>query len=223
MTEHPILFTTPMVRAIIAGKKTQTRRLSGLADVNEKPDIWTFRGTGVLGYMAKPSVKGRFGAYFDTEKLEPRTMNICPQLFPYGGVGSRLWVREAWSLSGNWDGVKISELPLMALKTDIVYRADEKYPDAGYYNWKPSIFMPRLASRILLEITDIRVERVKDISEKDAQAEGITTAWHGGAKEKTYIGEYSILWDEINRAGGNGWEKNPFVWCISFQVVNNAK
>ena len=111
----------------------------------------------------------------------------------------------------------------MALKTDIVYRADEKYPDAGYYNWKPSIFMPRLASRILLEITDIRVERVKDISEKDAQAEGITTAWHGGAKEKTYIGEYSILWDEINRAGGNGWEKNPFVWCISFQVVNNAK
>src|SRR5690349_24967906 len=94
MKEHPILMKGDMVRAILGNYKWKTRRLRGLEDVNVNPDAWTFKKLGTLDWMTKKSYQGRFGAYFESEVIEPRTISICPQVFPYGQVGDRLWVRE---------------------------------------------------------------------------------------------------------------------------------
>jgi hypothetical protein len=187
MNTHPILFSAPMVRAILEGRKTQTRRVI------------------------------------------PSKLQLCrspedePEWFiqnsKYGQPGDHLWVRETWAVSGNWDGVKISDLPHHGI--DIVYRASEKYPNGGYYKWKPSIFMPRWASRITLKVMDVRVERVQDISETDAKAEGVDEnsldVWMSG--DDTPVGMFGALWDSINEKRGFGWDVNPWVWVVTFSAT----
>jgi hypothetical protein len=145
MKERPILFNSKMVNAILDGRKTQTRRLKGLNKPHKsKPDI-----------VHKRDENGEWIQFLR-----------CP----YGQPGDRLWVRETWATPGNWDEIKPSELiEYPGFNTDLIaYRATENYGDA-YFKWRPSIHMPRWASRITLEITEVRVEQLQEISLEDCE------------------------------------------------------
>ncbi len=194
MTERPILFSGPMVRAILDGRKTQTRR------------VMNTRGVPADEFWAKQEQRKR----------------------PAYEVGDHLWVRETWRLSGQYALYQPRELTTWAERTGatIAYRADA---DDGVAPWRPSIHMPRWASRSTLEVTDVRVERLQDIGEIDARAEGI---WYQcGSKEitrgylscdesvlyDTALQAFAGLWDSLNAKRGYGWDTNPWVWVIEFK------
>lgn len=206
------------VRATLDGRKSQTRRVAGLDDVNANPNIWHLHKMGILNYKTKKSSKGKYGAYFHTEEIEPGTLHICPQVCPYGQPGDFLWIRETWA-----------ESPYVV--DDIIYKADGVRYEALKPKWKPSIFMPKAAARIWRRITDIRVERVQDISEADAQAEGIEFRggyWLGGIHPikgtlqcwPTAKIAFPRIWDSINKkpklAKRNPWTRAPEDCYVSY-------
>lgn len=196
MKEYPILFSGEMVQAILDGRKTQTRR--------------------VINPQALLDNKTRVNACYE-----------CP----YGAPGDLLWVRETWravELDNGNDG--------------ILYRADnhfksiensqaaadlwcDAYADRKHGNkWRPSIFMPRWASRIALAVTDVQVERLQEISEEDAIAEGlqkevISVGYQNDSVTLRARPKFVYLWDKINSDRGYSFESNPWVWVISFKVV----
>lgn len=194
--ERPILFSAPMVRAILEDRKTQTRRIM-------KPQPQLITGSGKRVYADSDFKKswqdipgtGEGSGYPD-----------CP----HGEPGHRLWVRESFF----WDGPRIA------------YRADHEGYAPKDTPWKPSIYMPRAASRILLEITDVRAERLAGISEADAIAEGVEKWPDGNYKAYgKHAGKYSnardsffSLWQDIN--GTESLQQNPFVWAINFKRIN---
>ncbi len=182
MKERPILFSGPMVQAILSGKKTQTRR--------------------VVKQKHLPFLANIVGGFLDG-KWNQRPL-------PYGQPGDRLWVRETWAQDDE-DGTIIYR----AEDNEAVKAWDQARHESGLskYNWRPSIFMPRLASRLTLEVVSVRVERLQDISEEDAIAEG-TLAPFGG-----WVGGYQLLWESIN--GPGSWDENPWVWVIDFNVVTS--
>jgi hypothetical protein len=198
--ERPILFSGPMVRAILDGKKTQTRRAI-------KPRVGGLAGLNFWGWDYDRAV-------FGTDLLGPVQQVRCP----YGAPGDRLWVRETW---------------LRNAHDEVIYLAD--WREQGYewegMGWKPSIHMPRWASRLTLEITGVRVERVQDISEVDAQAEGVdrefrTVVMHPrGVKDYhmplSYRAGFANLWNQINADRGFEWEANPWVWVVEFRRLEN--
>jgi hypothetical protein len=191
MKERPILFKGPMVRALLAGTKTQTRRVvKGIALEWLRPNGFTPE------FTAAPE------------------NGLCP----YGQPGDRLWVRETWQRAGG--------------NTGYWYRAtDSKADDGGspVSHWRPSIFMPRGASRITLEVTGVRVERLQDISRDDALAEGIVSAGDGNgfqlADTTHYSGNpidsYFSLWEHIN--GPGSVEANPWVWVVEWPALLNTE
>lgn len=201
MKERPILFSAAMVRAILNGTKTQTRRVAKLT---------------ANGHVKEPGGHRRW----HTADFDARL--ACP----YGQPGDLLWVREAWAphpLDGRF----------------IFYR-ERVACEAGFPvwsgPWKPGIHMPRWASRITLKITGVRVERLQDISDADARAEGIyTSAARGiagmdavtrldGSEVIAMPGiprmDYCTLWEQINGAGS--WDANPLVWVIEFHPIDAA-
>lgn len=253
MKEHPILMSGEMVRAILDGRKSETRRLRGLEDVNENPDAWTFKKLADLDWMTKKSFKGRFGAYFESEQIEPRTLSVCPQAFPYGRVGDRLWVKETFVIEWYEDEPKApSDRPIKHYEPNPLYyeydseawlwphyRATDPAPELFYEDateepycrWRPSIFMPRWASRINLEILNVRVERLHDITEAGVLAEGIRQS---NSEEKYWlaplagvpdfpwnnaISAYVALWNSINEKSGHDWNLNKWVWVVEFKRV----
>jgi hypothetical protein len=204
MREKPILFSGPMVKAILEGRKTQTRR------------VIKFHEWFLDEYT-------RFGRHEIQSEID------CPYQ-----VGDILWVRETWA---QHDGQ-----PYADGQSDMVtvYRADAcDLTLAMIDKWRPSIFMPRWASRITLRVTGVKVERVQEISEEDAKAEGIPwvhTSVCGQNYFQIWTGEpgtkkckchsnvnasvvFMWLWDSINAKRGFGWDKNPWVWCYTFEVV----
>jgi hypothetical protein len=206
MKERPILFSAPMVRAILDGSKTQTRRIvKPQPEWTEPATAWVFRDDGHSG-------PGWY-AYSDDYPEEGALFYRCP----YGRIGERLWVRETWAEVGAMD-------PGL-----IVFRADfpacvpsqyENVPAASEIAWKPSIHMFRRHSRINLEITGIRVERLNDISEKDARAEGAKPYLlpvHPAREQLRHVDGYTQLWGQINGAGS--WDANPWVWVVEFKRV----
>jgi len=181
MKERPILFSAPMVRAILDGRKTMTRRVV-------KPNPVSIPEAEVA--HANWVIQNR----------------VCP----FGQPGDRLWVRETW----------LSYRHLHKNGRDealLIYRADgEDLPkQARGTKWRPSIFMPRWASRITLEITAVRVERVQDIGDEDAEAEGLS--WCNAASPRD---KFQCLWNSLNLKRGYGWDANPWVWVISFKRTN---
>lgn len=177
--ETPILFSTPMVQAILDERKTQTRRVLKKQPVDEDYRWWHCKGDSPFIDIAN-----------------------CP----YGQIGDRLWVRESYSY---YHSIKDEQgNPKIAYKADIY--------DSGLksFKWKPSIHMPRSASRITLEITDICVEQLQDISEEDCLSEGIN--YQGNAYDT--IGAFSELWDSIN-VKNHTWNSNPYVWVIEFKMI----
>lgn len=203
MKDHPILFSAPMVHALLGGRKTQTRRI-----VRGAPD-------GALEVV--PSLLAHRGDLWDFRRHRQNPHAIrCP----YGAPGDRLWVKETFGvLTGNGHR--------------LVYRADGERPPQldphARMTWRPSIFMRRAQSRITLEVTRVRVERLQDITEADAKAEGVpcdsAAAWRGDFADAVARGHraaFEALWDEIN-GDRAAWTANPFVWAVDFRRVELAR
>lgn len=197
MTERPILFNAPMVRAILAGQKTQTRRVMK----------YQIEGPGHFE-IARPGY---------CEIVNEHGVHIPGFYCPYGAPGDRLWVRENFSFSQGQ-----SDLGGCAACNPVWFWADGN-PEAGdWTKQKPSIHMPRRFSRILLDVTDVHVERLNGISEDDAEAEGVET-WAEGAMSPegqcnySAIGKFEQLWSSIN--GIDSWHSDPWVWVASFKRV----
>lgn len=208
MKERPILFSAAMVRAILGGQKTQTRRVvKPQPSPDFLPQVGNYHRTLVDKKDGEqfPDPVSRYGASDENEDYP------CP----HGQPGDRLWVRETFQ-----------ECPECG-RPD--YAADVNRPrncrscDATLGKWRPSIHMPRWASRITLEIVAVRVERLRKISCEDAMAEGIdhycpgVTAALRGESEADPREEYRDLWESINGAGS--WEANPWVWVIEFRKL----
>jgi len=210
MNEKPILFSGEMVKAILAGRKTQTRRVIKFPKGNPV-DVTRF-----IGRDDKPN--GEYGFHISERVISHHFK--CP----YGKIGDQLWVRETWRAEAGSLTDQSKPYPF------IYYRATDHNEIDGftklYPKWKPSIHMPRAASRINLKITDIRVERLQDISEQDAKAEGVECL--PDFKPTTMYPPYSTvfkkLWDSINgkpRADGVdiSWGANPWVWVPEFRII----
>lgn len=214
MADRPILFSAPMIRALLAGTKTQTRRglkfqpAPGISIVRK-----TIRPIDAAPYHSfeRRSVYGNYAG-----ELEIKIKR-----------GDRLWVREAWRTLQKWDDLKPSYLGDDISK--ITFEADPENRNKlwAFGKLRPSMFMPRWGSRLTLLVTDVRVEHLQDISEIDAICEGVQR-WNGlipygvglgdgsVAGGKTAAGAYRTLWDHINGAGA--WEANPWVVAYSFTV-----
>jgi hypothetical protein len=230
MKERPILMNSTSVQAILAGRKTQTRRV-----IKPQPE---------LGKPWKDWV------------VDPTEVDIPNAYCPHGISGDRLWCRETWAITYEewehydtdlgpeanafltvWTGKKPTLETLKKLDMGgLTYRAD--YPDReGPLTcdmvWRSSIHMPRWASRILLEITDVRVERVQDISMADAIGEGCPEEHYHATRHPVFddmkrlvqsgavgpVAWFSHLWDSINAKRGYGWEVNPWCWVLEFKVI----
>lgn len=196
MKERGILFSAPMVRALLADTKTQTRRI--------------FKVTGPMGNKCEITSPDEEIVRFDDGTFHYLSTGAMsgPYPCPYGVPSDRLWVRETWQ----------SEMVAGHERDGPVrYRATQDERCMGH-RWKPSIFMPRWASRIQLRIIDVRVERLNKISSDDAAAEG----WPGPDEQNSIrsaypIAWYAALWDSIN--GPRSYDKNPWVWVVSFERV----
>lgn len=194
MKERPILFSGSMVRALLAGTKTQTRRI---AKPVRHPDLGNVYAPGAL-------------------VLEQEPQHVIDRCCPYGQPGDRLWVRETHM---NWWKLDPENPEGPRLFSHVAAFAADGYVLEPGERWIPSIHMLRAASRILLEITGVRVERLQDISEADALAEGVAHSLNlpGGrfAREN-----FEHLWWTIN--GDGSWESNPWVWVVEFKRVQQA-
>lgn len=208
MNARPILFSGAMVRALLAGTKTQTRRL-----FNPERMTWD-----AAGRYETHALRGGEIVFTGSGPFHPKEwLHYCP----YGKLGDLLYVRETWQESdADQDG-----------RTDY-YRAD--YDDAtareGFGPWTPGIHQPRRASRLTLRLTDVRVERLQEISEADARAEGVLyVAGHGEITKAELDADpgysnylncrmgYETLWEQINGCGS--WKANPWVWVLQFETI----
>lgn len=205
MKERPIIFSSEMVRAILNGRKTQTRRvIKGL--ITPTPDFeYCFHATNKESWEVGYDHRNGTG--------EPLRYIKCP----YGQPGDRLWVKEAWQDEFNYGKEKHKTI-YRATDRGIVFGGLELIS----IKWKSPRFMPRLASRITLEIVSIRVERVQEISEEDAIAEGISKEAFpiDGLYFATQL--YAEVWDSLNAKRGYGWDQNPWVWVIEFKRLGEG-
>jgi hypothetical protein len=218
MRERPILFSAPMVRAILAGQKAQTRRVMTKQPHDDTTvHVERFHQTVVDRHGDEQPGPEVFGAWWD----EGETGLKCP----YGAPGNRLWVRETHAIVPR-TAYRCSDGVQQVLRPGddhdaAIFREGWTRSTSGF-SWRPSIHMPRWASRITLEITDIRVERLQAISEADARAEGVrsnadTLADTGFANARE---AFRALWSSIN--GAESWDADPFVWVLSFRRLEAA-
>lgn len=231
--ERGILFAAPMVRALLAGTKTQTRRAL-------KPGSFVLPDDARGGYVYYAAGSGGWGGLTRTERggISSYPLPRCP----YGVVGDRLWVREAWRSVASLDKSNAGKIVEQAREAGwdkpwapIEWLADGRRRDwdnardvAGRYRY--ARFMPRWLSRITLEITGVHVERLQDISSSDAEAEGISEfdpdahaavvcslAKAMGTTAEDPRASYAALWESIN--GDGSWAMNPWVWALTFARV----
>lgn len=230
--ERPILFSGAMVTAIMRGSKTQTRRV-----VKPQPpkniDASLFDWSG-------------YGFFYDGLDEDGDCHDVFPDgdvglQCPYGTNGDRLWVREAFAVVPSFDLLDDGAGTLIPCGDELAYRADGvRMIDHEEVKWKPSIHMWREASRLSLEIVGIRVERLNDITEEDARAEGVASvdvsserALDEWCRRSTQIatqrgevrppvasnvGKFALLWDQIN-GKAHPWRSNPWVWVVEFKRV----
>lgn len=220
MKERPILFSGPMVHANLANLKTQTRR-----EVNPQPPaLCSYVINGAQSHaLCYATISGHSTA--DARWVHPTGKSKDHRLpCPYGQPGDRLWVKETWGTRYDFDGLKPRQLcnPAETKHGAEIYCAAD-YSGAKptlVQKWRPSLFMRRWMSRLLLEITEVRVERLNDISAADAAAEGhprradiVSSEVHADAARDWYMD----LWECIN--GPGSWAKNPWVWVITYRRV----
>ena len=209
MKERPILFSAPMVRARLDGSKTQTRRVVK----PQPPTTEAVRKLAGIDYSwISPDRPGMeyhrpAGPVWAVRKL----MGVEPEIrCPYGQPGDRLWVRETW-----WHDEEDNAIIYRADPGSSIVDVNKHETDLPKYNWRPSIFMPRCASRITLEITRIRIEHLQAINEVDAIAEGAPWAACGSPQDGSHKAGYAKLWESIH--GPGSWDANPWVWVIEFK------
>lgn len=229
--ERPIIFSAPMIRAILDGSKTQTRRVV-------KPQPVLCDTTQTLRFAGKchcDTYDGNLGACFSWLDDGSSWCSYCGhrhdchlRICPYGNIGTLLWVRETWTTYRGYDE------RVARPDAEVIYRADVDHNgcvellngDEVFVRnaWKPSIYMPRWASRITLEITDVRVQRVQEISEVDAYLEGFCEDWLEGVpwQDAAELGNirsgFKRLWESINgKKPGCSWAENPWVWALTFK------
>lgn len=198
----PILFSTPMVEAIEAGRKTQTRRLVKFPKDFDGKEVYQ---------------NGVFGLKYSSSEFE----GCIHRLYPKYEIGDILWVREKWRKNDTPTGFPYHH-----------YADDTIYTDRDNEKWKPSLFMPKEACRLFLQVKDIRAEQLQKITPKDAEREGIEhlggDIWKDYMNKKcfpefmqvstfTRTSSFKSLWEKIN--GVESWEANPYVWVITFKVV----
>jgi len=195
MKERPILFNDEMVRAILEGRKTQTRRIAAVSHFGKdplSPDRFVELLNGKQALL----------------NSQPEHSNHISHFCPHGRIGDRLWVREAWQ--------NVAAMNVVHVFDDYtVYRATD--PDWSAYEgwkWRPSIHMPRAVSRITLEITEVRIECLQSITEEEAISEGIEKGMFPDQTKARFIN----LWDSIYEGKGD-WGVNPWVWVIEFRQL----
>lgn len=210
--DRPIIFGSESVKAILEGRKTQTRRV-----VKDAPADWMgYKFHQMVGRIAQWVPKSSYHSHHAHQE------SICP----YGKVGDEVWVRESFRELGSAQKID-GQLPWRGSPDICVYKSDGDYDGP----WRSPIHMPRWASRITLEITGVRVERLEDISEADAQAEGVEPSHYG---DLTVIPEqivsrsifpkschrygFGVAWDKIN-GKKHPWASNPWVWAVEFRVL----
>lgn len=205
MKERPILFNGEMVRAVLSGQKTQTRRPVKPQPIFKdlaSPPRWCWSGKGhTVKWVDRISPLGMTGD--------------CH----FGQPGDHLWVKETFYRyypSETWPE------PKALYKADGITLCD-KDSEGKKQRWTPSTHMPRSLSRITLEITDVQVERVQDIHEEDAIAEGIDPRKLSYLSGERAVTKFSVLWNSIYAARGLGWDVNPWVWVITFKRMENQK
>ncbi len=194
----PILFSTPMVGAILDGQKTMTRRVvkpqpKEFVDVNdvEHNDVGFFRGE-LIRYK-EPRNNGKYHGWLQAMPFKPKYQS-----------GDILWVRETWNEVFRPDGTH----------AHYIYKASSELE-----HWRPSIFMPKTAARIFLKVTEVRCERLQDISYDDCLSEGM----HDFCTDVDTLAAFQELWQELNAKRGYGWDVNPWVWVISFERCDKPK
>ena len=203
MKEIGIIFSTPMVQAIRENRKSMTRRV-----IKPQP-LW----------IGDPSIP------FKTEDADLKGIIKCP----YGQPGDRLWVRETWGFLRSWDCEGECNCST-AYKGDMGCYQYKATSEDLELKWKPSIHMPKVAARILLEVVSVRVERVQDITEEDAKAEGVGDLFIEDCayddkynnipwiqEEGLTIHQFARLWNSINEKRNYGWDNNPWVWVVEFR------
>lgn len=214
MKETGIIMSGPHPLDILEGRKTQTRRTWGLEEMNKEPDNWILLGRYVDGYNDRWR--------FRRKGIDEEVIVKCP----YGGPGDRLWVRETYAI--RIDGKQILHKATFEELVKILdldtFTKEWGYPplEWGYpplnIKWRSSMFMPRRHSRILLEITDVRAERLQDIPLVDVKKEGIyEPSWY---YYDNAIDAFAHLWDSLNAKRGHSWDKNEWVWVITFQLLD---
>jgi hypothetical protein len=220
MAEKPIIFSTPMVRAIITGWKTQTRRV-----VKPQPEDVRFCADSVDG-----------DHYYDTARGSDTWLKS--RYLP----GDVLWVREMWRMQNyGYDPATCTyEGQELQYRADFTDEENARYGRRGGCapcKWRPSIHMPRSAARIFLRVTDVRVERLQKITAEDCIAEGVFIEWSDELPQPSYmslaysetrvkpafIKAYATLWDGLNAKRGYGWDTNPWVWVYTFEQVEDYK
>lgn len=211
MTEKPISFNTEMVKAILGGRKTQTRRIIK----NQPNNVWRRPENEFIHPRTYQPVDGlQYGG------------NVIPAICPFGSIGDTLWVRETWLKDD--DG-------LFYYKADPMPPESEELRVAYGYKWKPSIHMPREACRLFLKVTNVRVERLQEITEDNAKAEGFGTLCDCGLKSMVCencmntgysyppVLDFMECWDSIYALRGFGSVVNPWVWVIEFEKINKER
>lgn len=200
--EKPILFSTEMVRAILDGRKTQTRRIA------KKIPVETHR----VEQLDNNLFEAHWGGYApDMQAFLDGSTEIKSRYQP----GDIFWVRKTWAQLKKPDG-----------SSRFVYKASDEYPFGEKYivkfKWKPSIHMPKEAARLFLKVKNVRVERLQDITEDDAKAEGVQLNYGANdprnCKWQNYRDAFKALWNDINKTRGYGWDINPWIWVIEFAV-----
>lgn len=206
MTDRPILFNAEMVRAILADKKTQTRKV-----IKPQPR-WCEMTQQWLWWADKDTLLS-----WQDGVIHPEMLAASPYQ-----VGMNLWVRETFAMRSDIDG----KIDPDRARHYMYYRADSTpFDPADIHNWhdyggrwRPSIFMPRWASRITLEVMGVRVERVQDITLEDMIAEGVTPIQEDCYFFDSYAIPFCKLWDSINAKRGYSWEQNPWIWVVEFKL-----
>lgn len=238
MKERPILFSGEMVRVILDGRKTQTRRVMSFP----KNYMWNHEHFKE-NYTFKKMFFNHLDEYVAIFSCHEKNQQEFTEWFkcPYGKPGDQLWVRETFAVedTSEYNGeerLPKDGRPIKILNDDdgAEYKLIPRYrttePDTflcvtydrdtgeDKMAWRPSIFMPRWASRILLEVTGVRVERVQEIDDLGAKAEGIAVL-EDDMRAGTYIEPFRLLWNKINAKRGFGWDKNPWVWVVAFKRI----
>ncbi len=245
MKSTPILFSGPMVRAILDGRKTQTRRVVNLQK------YWSQKWAKHLIFCQDPDQYRVMEWRMDVNQPHNQELNVpfrhkndpvtpwdrCAvdaMECPYGSPAwlrlpaTQLWVKETFGLCSYhdvtaWDGGSIRGVEAAEIRTEynVEYAADWHHRNQEACHWRPSIFMPRWASRLTLEVTGIRVERLQDISPVDALAEGCPHHRATGFSPQDAIDWYRATWESIN--GPGSWDAHPWVWVIEFRRIEAEK